>query len=109
MNSVIQALVASAMSATGAAAGWVLAVRDDRLIVTGALGGGDLIGVEVPVDGGTAGFVVATGHPMALAPSQDDARLSEGVLALLPNRPTSILCVPCSAGDNIVGALELVD
>jgi GAF domain-containing protein len=109
VNNVLQALVSSAVGATGAGAGWVLAARGDRLVVVGAVGAADLLDVEVPGDVGTAGYVVATGQPMALVPSGDDSRLGEGVLSLLPDRPTALLCVPCSAGDTIVGALELVD
>jgi hypothetical protein len=53
--------------------------------------------------------VVGSGQPMAMAVREGDARLSEGVLARLPERPSSVLCVPCTAGDNVVGVLELVD
>jgi GAF domain-containing protein len=46
---------------------------------------------------------------MAMAAREGDARLSEGVLGLLPERPSSVLCVPCTAADTVVGVLELVD
>jgi GAF domain-containing protein len=109
MNPVLQAVVGAAVGATPASRGWVLALHDGELRVVAAVGegAGDLIGVDVP-GGGTAGFVASSGQPIALAPRSDDARLAEGVIALLASRPTSILSVPCG-GDDVVGVLELVD
>jgi len=109
MNSVVQAVVGSAVSATAASAGWVMALRGDRLTVVAAVGAGELIGVDEPADAGTGGFVVASGQPMAIAARADDDRLTEGVLGRLTTRPSSVLCVPCSSADAVVGVLELVD
>lgn len=109
MNPVVQAVVDSAVAATAASAGWVMVLRGDRLSVVAALGAGDLIGTDVPADAGTAGFVVNSGQPMAMAVREGDARLSEGALALLAQRPSSVLCVPCTAADTVLGVLELVD
>jgi sigma-B regulation protein RsbU (phosphoserine phosphatase) len=110
VNAVVQAVVDSALGATAASAGWVLSLQGDHLTVVAAVGGsGQLVGRQVPAGAGTAGFVVSTGQPMAMAAREGDARLSEGVLALLPERPSSVLCVPCASGDNVVGVLELVD
>jgi GAF domain-containing protein len=109
MNPAVQAVVDSAVTATAASAGWVLALDGQRLVVVAARGGGDLVGAEVPADAGTAGFVVNSGQPMAMAVREGDARLGEGVLGLLARRASSVLCVPCTAGDTVVGALELVD
>jgi len=109
VNGVLQSVLGSAMAATAAAAGWVLVLDGDRLRVEAALGAGDLVGTEVAADAGTAGFVLASGQPMAMAVRADDARLGEGVLARLAQPPAGILCVPCTAADTVVGVLELVD
>ncbi len=109
MNGVIQAVVDSAVGATAASAGWVLALRGDTLTVVAALGVSQLVGIEIPAGAGTAGFVVGSGQPMAMAVHEGDARLSEGVLAQLAERPSSVLCVPCTTGDSVVGVLELID
>ena len=109
MNPVVQSVVDSAVGATAAAAGWVMALHGDRLSVIAAFGAADLVGTDVSADAGTAGFVVNSGQPMAMAARQGDARLSEGVLGLLAERPESVLCVPCTSADGVVGVLELVD
>jgi len=109
MNGVIQAVLASAIGATGAGAGWVLAIRGDQLAVIAAIGVDGLVGTEVSADVGTAGFVVTSGQPLAIAARAGDARLSEGVFSLLDELPTSILSVPCSSAERTVGALELIE
>jgi GAF domain-containing protein len=111
VNGVVQAVVDSAVGATAASAGWVLALRDEHLEVVAAYGSGaaGLVGASVPADDGTAGFVATSGQPMAMAARDGDDRLSEGVLRLLPMRPASVLCVPCTTADTVVGVLELVD
>ncbi len=109
MNPVLQAVTDSAVGATGAAAGWVMALRGEHLTVLAAFGAGSVLGTDVALGEGTAGFVAASGQPMAMAVREGDARLTEGVLGLLPERPSSVLCVPCTAADTVVGVLELVD
>jgi GAF domain-containing protein len=109
MNPVLQAVVDSAVGATAASAGWILAMRDERLVVIAAFGAGDIVGSDISAGEGTAGFVATSGQPIAMAARDDDARLFEGVLGRLPQRPSSVLCVPCTAADAVVGVLELVD
>jgi len=111
MNTVLQTILQAAVDATAASKGWVLAVHGDELEVVAASGpeAGTLIGASSPVGSGTAGYVVASGQPMAMATRQDDPRSAEGILGLLDHRPSSVLCVPCGTEDEVVGALELVD
>jgi GAF domain-containing protein len=108
---VLQAIVVAATEATAAAEGWILSPRDDRLYVMAAAGDrpGQLLGATVPAGEGTAGYVVASGQPLALAPRPDDARATSGVAGLLGLRPASVLCVPCEGDDSVAGALEVVD
>jgi GAF domain-containing protein len=111
MNPVLQAIARAALDATGAAAGWVLALEGERLRAVGAAGerAGELVGVEVPADVGTPGYVVSSGQPIALAPRGTDPRLEEGLGARLGRLPASVLCVPCLHDDAVLGAMELVD
>ena len=110
MNPVLQSLVGAAVVATASSKGWVLALHSGELHVVAAVGegAGDLMGTKIPTGSGTAGFVASSGQPMALAPRSGDVRIDEGLTALLPGRPTSILSVPCG-GDDVLGVLELVD
>ena len=110
-SAVLQAIVDAATEATAASEGWILAPRDDRLHVLAAAGDrpGQLMGATVPVGEGTAGYVVASGQPLALSPRADDARATSGVAGLLGLHPASVLCVPCQGDDSVAGALEVVD
>jgi GAF domain-containing protein len=111
MNPVLQAIARAALDATGAGAGWVLALEGERLRAVGAAGegAGELIGTQLPAGAGTAGYVVSSGQPIALAPSGHDPRLGEGLGARLGRPATAVLCVPCLHDDIVLGALELVD
>jgi GAF domain-containing protein len=108
---VLAAITQAAVGATGASHGWLLRVDGGELEVAAAVGDGasQLVGRRVPAGSGTAGYVAASGQPLALAGSAGDARLGEGVVAELGQRPASVLCVPCADDEEVVGALELID
>lgn len=109
MGPVLAAILQAGIGATGAGGGWLLAVRGDRLSVVAASGPYPMTGITVGAGEGTAGFVVASGQPLAMAPSAGDPRFTEGVMAIPGRRPTSVLSVPCATDDGVLGALELVD
>lgn len=109
MNPVLQAVVASAVESCGASHGWIVVPRGDTLEVAAASGDGALVGGAVRGEGATAAYVLASGQPVAMVPRADDPGRGEGVAALLGVLPSAVLCVPCTAGDDVVGALELID
>jgi GAF domain-containing protein len=111
VDPVLQAIASAALDATGAAASWVLALEGATLRAVGAAGdrAGQLVGAQMPAGSGTAGYVMSSGQPIALAPRGSDARLGDGLGSQLGRRPTSVLCVPCLRDDVVFGALELVD
>ena len=109
---VLLALTQAAMASTAAAAGWLLAVDGDQLRVVAAAGGSDpgtLLGRTLPAGSGSAGFVAASGQPLAISLRPDDPRFAEGMTALTGRAPSSVLAVPCSTDDGVAGVLELVD
>ncbi len=108
---VLAAVVRAATSATGASAGWIVAVRGDELEVVAVSGDVDpaIVGTRVSGASGTAGYVVGSGQPMALASGRDDPRLGEGVAAAAGRRPASVVSVPCEDDSAVAGALELID
>src|SRR5690242_12864984 len=108
---VLQALVEAAVSGTGGADGWLLVRRAEQLEAVAAFGAhaGDILGARVAPDAGTAGFVLASGQPMALATRPDDPRLSSGVMATIGHPPSTVMCFPCESGNGVVGMLEIVD
>ena len=109
MNLVLHTILGSAGAVTAAAQGWILEPRGNQLEVVAAIGSGELVGTRVAAEGGTAGYVLASGQPVAMMPRPDDPASSEGVVAALGIRPGSVLCVPCAHDDEVLGVLELVD
>jgi GAF domain-containing protein len=107
---VLTAVCTSACTATGATNGWVIAVVGDQLQVVAALGplAGRIRGLAVGVDG-SAGFVAASGQPLAVTPRPGDANVAGGVLGAVGVVPTALASLPCYHGDEVLGVLELVD
>ena len=70
MDPVLQAIARAALGATGAESSWVLRLDREQLRAVAAAGprAGDLLGAELPMGVGTAGYVVSSGQPMALVP-----------------------------------------
>ena len=113
VNPVLRALAEAAVTATGASDGWLLAVEDDVLRVVAVAGSGTAslpaLDATIPAGAGSAGFVAASGQPLAVSPRGEDPRFDEGTSQLLGRRPTSVLSVPASTDDGVVGVLEVVD
>jgi GAF domain-containing protein len=102
----------SAIEATAATDGWIVSSGSSGplIIVAGAgIMGANLIGREVTAEGASARFVIGSGQPIALSPRGPDDEAGRAIRDLTGRDPTSILSVPCSAGSNVVGAMEVVD
>lgn len=99
-DAVLQSVAQAALEATGSSSGRIVAREDDALRVVAAVGddAAGALGSDVAPESETVGYVLASGQPVSLAPSPDG-----------PSRETTVLCVPCLAGQDVVGALELVD
>src|SRR4051794_10392951 len=109
VDPVLQAIVDAAVESTGAESGWLVARGDDGLEIVAASGDVmTLVGTIVSADGGTAGFVVSSGQPLATSMRGEDPNFAEDVQVLLRRSPRSVLCVPCGIAE-VIGALELVD
>ncbi len=66
-------------------------------------------GLRVPLGHGIAGLVAASGQPMAVSDAGGDPRVAPEIAESLSYVPQSILCVPLSYDDRIIGVLEVVD
>lgn len=108
---VLLALTEAAVSGTGGSDGWLLALRGEQLEVVAASGAlaASIMATTVPADAGTAGFVVGSGQPIAIAPQADHPWATSGIAAVLGRRPGSVLSVPCDSETGVQGALEVVD
>lgn len=101
---VLQAVLRSALDATGADQGWVVARHPDVVVVLAAEGGSApaaRVGRELP-DDAPAVLALLTGRPSARRPRGDD-RSAAGA-AGFDGVPGALLTVPC--GDDAV--IELV-
>ena len=108
---VLQVLVDTVAEGTDAPAAWLVARDGQRLRVVAAVGEGTraLVGQSVAEGEGVAGYVVASGQPLALTAQTGDPRLGEGIAALSGRQPTTVLCVPCVGDETVMGAIEAVD
>lgn len=108
---VTSSVLRAARESTGAARALLLAVDGDQLTVAAADGDDTAraVGVQVETGTGVAGFVAASGQPVALRPSSTDQRLDDDVATVLGWEPRAVLCVPCLGNDGITGVLELLD
>lgn len=83
----------------------------DELVFQAALGAehGRPREVRVPLGTGVAGLVALTGHPMAVSDTAEDDCDANDIAAAVGFTPRSILCVPLSFQDEVIGVLELLD
>jgi GAF domain-containing protein len=64
---------------------------------------------RVPLGHGIAGIVAASGQAMAIRDAAGDPRLASDIADSVGYVPETVLCVPLFYGDNVIGALELLD
>lgn len=105
----LHAVIDAAVSATGAASGWILRLDGDGFVVAAAAGGESAarsVGTQRPLRG-TAGYAASSGQPAAIRPQRSDpANFGAGGAA---DTPSSILAVPCEHDQGTLGVLELVE
>jgi GAF domain-containing protein len=110
---VLQAIVETAASVLEAEAGALFLVDDqgDELVFQVALGGKaeKVKHFRVPVGHGIAGYVAATGQPLAVAQAENDPRFAREIGEAIDYRPSTILCVPLFLRERVVGVLELLN
>lgn len=111
--SALETLLRSAVVATGAAAGWIVARAGDGLQVCAYCGPGDpaqfLGATFAAAEAGTVGMAATSDQPVAVRPRPGDALTAQGPMSLLAEPPGSYATVPCSDDDGVVGVLEVVD
>lgn len=63
----------------------------------------------IPPDQGVVGMVAMTGQPMAISDADDEVREHAFISQALGYAPTSLLCVPLSFHDRVIGVLGVMD
>lgn len=109
----LETLVRTAVDASGATAGWLVALTPGGLRIHAYCGPQDPAGflgaTFTFADAGTVGLAAGSGQPMAVRPRPGDPQLTRGPMSLLAQPPTSYLTLPCADDDGVTGVLEVVD
>jgi GAF domain-containing protein len=64
---------------------------------------------RVPLGQGIAGWVAATGQPLAVADATQDPRFARSLAQSIGYIPKSVLCIPLRQGERVIGVVELFD
>lgn len=113
MTTPLQRLVDEARADFGAAA-CSLAVLDEEAgeltyrVASGA-GASAIVGVRLPVTRGIAGWVAASGQPIAVSDLHADPRFAADVAASTAFIPTTLLVVPVLGEDGVLAVLSVLD
>jgi GAF domain-containing protein len=73
-------------------------------------GGGEAVKrFRLSMGHGIPGLVAVSGQPIAVSDAQNDPRQAADIAEAVGYQPQTILCVPLSYNDQIIGVLELLD
>lgn len=108
----LQALCLTARLSFGAVAVSVAARHDDvlRYVASSGPGADAIVGTELSVSRGIAGYVALTGQSLAVDRPANDPRFARDVAERTGFVPTSILAVPITGDDGeVAGVLSVLD
>jgi GAF domain-containing protein len=109
----LQALTGTARQAFGAKACSLALLSEDEseLVYTTAAGSGadDVTGMRMPSTRGIAGWVVASGQPVAISDLRNDARFAQDFAENTGYVPTAILAVPVQSQLRLLGVMSVLD
>jgi GAF domain-containing protein len=109
----LQSIVETAGDVLGVEAGSLFLLDDEReeLVFQVAVGGAadKVRQFRVPLGRGFAGYVAATGQPLAVTNAAEDPRFAREIADAVGYRPSTILCVPLYLRDRVIGVLELLN
>lgn len=107
------ALTETARQAFGAQACSLALLSEDQseLVYTTASGSGadNVTGMRIPATRGIAGWVVASGQPVAITDLRNDARFARDLAENTGYVPTAILAVPVQSDLRLLGVLSVLD
>ncbi|NIM95028.1 MAG: GAF domain-containing protein [Anaerolineales bacterium] len=109
----LQSIVDAAARLFGAAAASIALVDETRRflefkVATGA-GNEDIVGMRFPLEAGIAGYVFATGQPVAISDVHQDPRFNQEFAESTGYVPSSILATPLQWEDRVLGVMEVLD
>jgi GAF domain-containing protein len=83
--------------------------REHLLFYAASTDAGDIVGKRIPIDRGLAGWVVASGQPLAVADVSADPRFAREVAESTGYVPRSILAMPLETEHEMLGVIEVLD
>jgi GAF domain-containing protein len=109
----LQSIVDAAARIFGAAAASISLINEAEQIlefkVAYGIGQEDVVGRQIPVDKGIAGYVAMTGQPIAVSDVQQDTRFLQDFAQSTGYVPSSILATPLIYGDRVIGVMQVLD
>jgi GAF domain-containing protein len=112
-DTLLRSIVEAAASIFQAAAASILLLNEKENVLefkvaTGAANR-DLVGTRIPLDQGIAGYVAMTGQPIAISNVEQDARFNRDFAQSTGYVPRSILAMPLTSGERLLGVMEVLD
>lgn len=112
-DELLETIVEAAARLFGAAAASIALIdeKNQMLEFRVAYGAGreQVVGMQIPLDQGIAGYVAMTGQPMTISNVQKDARFAQETAAKTGYVPRSILAMPLILRDRVIGVMEVLD
>lgn len=112
-DNLLQTIVEAAARIFGAAAASIALVdeRAGRLVFRVAYGVGSetVVGMNIGLDQGVAGYVANTGQPLAISNVQSDPRFARDTAEKTGYVPRSILAMPLVVEERVIGVMEVLD
>jgi len=109
----LQSIVDAAARIFGAAAASIALVDEARQVlrfeVAHGAGQQDVVGKEISIDAGIAGYVAMTGNPIAVADVRKDPRFDQEFAEKTGYVPNSILATPLVWKEHVIGVMEVLD
>lgn len=109
----LEYVVETASELLGAQAASLFLVDEEReeLVFVVALGSKaeEVKQFRIPIGRGIAGYVAASGQPIAISEAASDPRFEREIAEAVDYVPNTILCVPLILNDSVIGVLELMD
>jgi GAF domain-containing protein len=109
----LKMIVATAADIVDARAAWLFLIdAEQESLLFGAAWGGevaDAAGIRIPLGHGLAGLVAQTAEPIAMSDTPEDDLDEADLGHAVGFNPTTVLCVPLSFQDRVIGVLEFLD
>jgi GAF domain-containing protein len=110
-DQLLQAITATAREMFAAAACSLALVDEDadELVFHVASGAGEIAGLRIPAGTGIAGWVAASGQPIAIDDVREDPRFARKVAEDTGYIPRAIVAMPVETDREVLGVIQILD